>query len=171
MNKSKKVLITGIAGFIGFHVAQDELKKGNIIIGVDNLNNYYDKKIKISRLKILKKYKNFIFFKMSLLDDNFYKSLKKYYNNIEYIIHLAGQAGVRHSIKYPEEFWSQVADDVFWYKKPTKILNSKNPPFYKWYEDGITNTCFNAVDLHVKNGNGQKLAIIYDSPITNSKKK
>ena len=104
MNKSKKVLITGIAGFIGFHVAKDELKKGNMIIGVDNLNNYYDKKIKISRLKILKKYKNFIFFKMSLLDDNFYKSLKKYYNNIEYIIHLAGQAGVRHSIKYPEEF-------------------------------------------------------------------
>ena len=80
MNKSKKVLITGIAGFIGFHVAKDELKKGNMIIGVDNLNNYYDKKIKISRLKILKKYKNFIFFKMSLLDDNFYKSLKKYYN-------------------------------------------------------------------------------------------
>ena len=76
----------------------------------------------------------------------------------------------KNSIKYPEEFWSQVANDVFWYKKPTKILNSKNPPFYKWFEDGLTNTCYNAVDLHVKNGNGQKLAIIYDSPITNYQK-
>jgi len=70
-----------------------------------------------------------------------------------------------------ETFWSEVANDIFWYKKPSKILNSDNPPFYKWYEDGITNTCYNAVDLHVKNGNGEKTAIIYDSPITNSQKK
>ena len=75
------------------------------------------------------------------------------------------------SIKDPKVFWSEIADDIFWYKKPSKILNSNNPPFYKWYEDGITNTCYNAVDLHIKNGNGKKLAIIYDSPITNSKKK
>ncbi len=75
------------------------------------------------------------------------------------------------SIKNPQKFWSEISDDIFWYKKPTKVLNSINPPFYKWYEDGITNTCYNAIDLHVKNGNGKKLAIIYDSPITNSKKK
>jgi len=75
------------------------------------------------------------------------------------------------SLKDPKKFWSEVANDIFWYKKPTKILNSNNPPFYKWYEDGTTNTCYNAIDLHVKKGNGKKLAIIYDSPITNSKKK
>ncbi|HIF62194.1 MAG TPA: propionyl-CoA synthetase, partial [Candidatus Pelagibacter sp.] len=75
------------------------------------------------------------------------------------------------SIRDRETFWSEIAEDIFWYKKPTKILNSSNPPFYKWYEDGITNTCYNAVDLHVKNGNGKKVAIIYDSPITNSQKK
>ena len=75
------------------------------------------------------------------------------------------------SIKDPKAFWSEIADEIFWYKKPTKILNSNNPPFYKWYEDGKTNTCYNAVDLHVENGNGKKLAIIYDSPITNSQKK
>ena len=77
----------------------------------------------------------------------------------------------QNSLEDPKKFWSEVANDIFWYKKPTKILNSNSPPFYKWYEDGITNTCYNAVDLHVKNGNGEKLAIIYDSPITNSKKK
>ena len=75
------------------------------------------------------------------------------------------------SLRDKEAFWSEVANDTFWYKKPSKILNSDNPPFYKWYEDGITNTCYNAVDFHVKNGNGKKLAIIYDSPITNSQKK
>ena len=77
----------------------------------------------------------------------------------------------QRSIKDAKGFWSEVANDIFWYKKPTKILNSDNPPFYKWYQDGITNTCYNAVDLHVKNGNGEKIAIIYDSPITNSQKK
>jgi len=77
----------------------------------------------------------------------------------------------QRSIKDAKGFWSEVANDVFWYKKPTKILNSDNPPFYKWFQDGTTNTCYNAVDLHVKNGNGKKIAIIYDSPITNSQKK
>jgi len=77
----------------------------------------------------------------------------------------------QRSIKDAEGFWSEIANDVFWYKKPSKILNSDNPPFYKWFQDGITNTCYNAVDLHVKNGNGSKTAIIYDSPITNSQKK
>ncbi len=69
----------------------------------------------------------------------------------------------QRSIKDPEGFWSEVAKSIFWYKKPTKILNSSKPPFYKWFTDGTTNTCYNAVDLHVKNGNGKKIAIIYDS--------
>ena len=77
----------------------------------------------------------------------------------------------RKSTQNKEAFWSDVANEIFWFKKPKKILNSNNPPFYKWFEDGTTNTCYNAVDLHVKNGNGEKLAIIYDSPITNSQKK
>jgi len=81
------------------------------------------------------------------------------------------QAIYQRSIKDAGGFWSEVANDIFWYKKPTKILNSDNPPFYKWFQDGTTNTCYNAVDLHVKNGNGKKIAIIYDSPITNSQKK
>jgi len=73
------------------------------------------------------------------------------------------------SIKNKENFWEKVSDDIFWYKKPTKILNNENPPFYKWFEDGVTNTCYNALDLHVNKGLGEKLALIWDSPITNSK--
>mgnify|MGYP003303831370 CR=1 FL=1 len=72
----------------------------------------------------------------------------------------------QRSIKDAEGFWSEIAKDIFWYKKPSKILNSDNPPFYKWFEDGVTNTCYNALDVHIDNGRGEKTAIIYDSPIT-----
>ena len=67
-----------------------------------------------------------------------------------------------NSINNPEEFWGNVAEDIFWFKKPKKILNKSNPPFYRWYEDGTTNTCYNALDLHIDEGNGDKLALIYD---------
>ncbi len=76
-----------------------------------------------------------------------------------------------NSINKPEEFWGNVAEDIFWFKKPKKILNKSNPPFYRWYEDGTTNTCYNALDLHIDEGNGDKLALIYDSPITGNKAK
>jgi propionyl-CoA synthetase len=75
------------------------------------------------------------------------------------------------SIKNKEDFWKKVSDDIFWYEKPTKILNTENPPFYKWFEDGVTNTCYNALDHHVNSGRGERIAIIYDSPITDSQKK
>jgi len=75
------------------------------------------------------------------------------------------------SIKQKENFWKKVSDDVFWYQKPEKILNTENPPFYKWFEDGVTNTCYNALDFHVDNGLGDKVALIWDSAITNTKEK
>ena len=74
------------------------------------------------------------------------------------------------SIDNKEDFWKKLAEDIFWFKKPSKILNSSNPPFYRWFEDGTTNTCYNAIDHHINNGNGNKIAIIYDSPITGTKK-
>ena len=74
------------------------------------------------------------------------------------------------SINNPEKFWQEASNDIFWFKKPTKILNKSNPPFYKWFEDGVTNTCYNALDLHIDEGRGEKLALIYDSPITGNKK-
>ncbi len=100
----KKTLITGVAGFIGFYAAKYELEKGNFVIGVDNLNNYYDTKIKKDRLKILKKKKKFLFLKNDLVNYKFYNKLKKHYNDINSVIHLAGQAGVRYSIQNPETY-------------------------------------------------------------------
>ena len=75
------------------------------------------------------------------------------------------------SINNPEKFWQEAANDIFWFKKPTKILNKSNPPFYKWFEDGVTNTCYNALDFHIDQGKGNKTALIYDSPITGNKNK
>ena len=75
------------------------------------------------------------------------------------------------SVQNPEKFWQNVSEDIFWFKKPTKILNKSNPPFYKWFEDGVTNTCYNAIDIHIDQGKGDKTALIYDSPITNYKAK
>ncbi len=95
-------LITGAAGFIGFHISLELLKKNEKVIGVDNINNYYDKRIKYSRLKILKQFPKFKFFKIDLNNKiNFSKKINKYKNKIELIIHLAGQAGVRYSIFNP----------------------------------------------------------------------
>ena len=67
------------------------------------------------------------------------------------------------SLKNPEKFWQEASNDNFWFKKPTKILNKSNPPFYKWFEDGVTNTCYNALDIHIDQGKGKNTALIYDS--------
>ena len=98
-------LITGAAGFIGFHISLELLKKKENVIGIDNINNYYDRKIKYDRLKILKKYSKFKFFKIDLNNKKqLNKKIKIYKNKIEVIIHLAGQAGVRYSIVNPTTY-------------------------------------------------------------------
>ena len=73
--------------------------------------------------------------------------------------------------KNPLQFWDQQSNDIDWIRKPKKILDDENIPFYKWFPDGVLNTCFNAIDRHVIDGRGEQDAIIYDSPITNVKQK
>ncbi len=73
--------------------------------------------------------------------------------------------------KNPKTFWKEQSENIDWEKNPGKILDDDNKPFYKWYPDGSLNTCFNAIDRHVINGRGEQDAILYDSPVTNTKKK
>ena len=70
----------------------------------------------------------------------------------------------------PESFWMQAAEAIDWDRKPTRALDDSNAPFYEWFTDGMVNTCWNAVDRHVENGRGEQAAIIYDSPITHTKR-
>lgn len=101
---NKKVLITGSCGFIGFHLALKILNNSsNIVYGVDSLNSYYSIKLKKKRLSILKKKKNFIFFKEDLSNIKFCKKLFEEYN-FDYIFHIAGQAGVLYSLKNPKSY-------------------------------------------------------------------
>ncbi|MEE8625365.1 MAG: propionyl-CoA synthetase [Acidiferrobacterales bacterium] len=69
------------------------------------------------------------------------------------------------------KLWQQVADDIFWYRAPTELLDSSTPPFYRWFPDGITNACYNALDIHVEQGRGDQAALIYDSPVTQTKRR
>ena len=95
-----KILVTGSAGFIGYHACKSLLDVGHEIIGLDNLNNYYDVSLKNHRLSLLKNYKNFVFYKIDIQDE---KSIDNLFKNHKFnrVLHLAAQAGVRHSIKNP----------------------------------------------------------------------
>ena len=98
--KKTKILITGIAGFIGFHLAKKLEKKKFKIIGIDNLNDYYDVNLKKKRLKNLKKIS---FYKININNSkNLEKIFKKH--KPEIVINLAAQAGVRFSLKYPKKY-------------------------------------------------------------------
>ncbi|MCU0817314.1 MAG: propionate-CoA ligase PrpE [Cypionkella sp.] len=69
----------------------------------------------------------------------------------------------------PEGFWMDAAGAIDWVEKPTSALNSTRAPLYEWFTDGMVNTCWNAVDRHVKAGRGKQPAIIHDSPVTGTK--
>ncbi len=98
-----KILITGVAGFIGFNFAKYLLEKKYKIIGLDNLNDYYDVNLKKRRLKQLFKFSNFKFYKVDLIEK---KKIEKIFKNnqIDFIFNFAAQAGVRYSIDHPRKY-------------------------------------------------------------------
>ncbi len=107
-----KILITGVAGFIGFKFSEYLLNKNYSVCGVDNLNNYYDVKLKKKRLLELLKYKKFSFKKIDLKNaKNLENIFKK--NNFKYVFHFAAQAGVRYAIKAPRDYINSNIDGFF----------------------------------------------------------
>ena len=81
------------------------------------------------------------------------------------------QETFNYSLTNPEEFWSKAANDVVWIKKFNKVIHADEPPFYRWFKGGKINTCYNALDRHVDEGNGDRTALIYDSAMINTKTK
>jgi len=98
-----KVLVTGAAGFIGYHVSRYLCERGDTVIGIDNLNDYYDPSLKLARLDQLKSFAGFRFQKLDIVDrvglENLFSS-----EGFERVVHLAAQAGVRYSLENPQAY-------------------------------------------------------------------
>ena len=98
------ILLTGVAGFIGYHVAEALLARGDQVIGIDNLNSYYDVALKHARLKRLAERPGFGFREMDISDRAAMHALVREHKDIKRIVHLAAQAGVRHSLLDPYSY-------------------------------------------------------------------
>ena len=98
-----KVLITGVAGFIGFSVGDYLLKKGFFVLGIDNLDDYYSQKLKKKRLNLLKKNKKFLFHKIDITKISQLKKISK--TRFDFLFHFAAQPGVRYSLINPKKYY------------------------------------------------------------------
>jgi UDP-glucuronate 4-epimerase len=98
-----KILVTGSAGFIGFHLIQELLKRGDEVIGLDNFNDYYDPKLKEDRNAILEKLGGFTLIRGDILDT---KTVDEAVQGVDRVVHLAALAGVRYAFDHPDEYIS-----------------------------------------------------------------
>jgi len=99
-----KTVVTGAAGFIGFHVANSLLARGDAVVGVDNLNPYYDVSLKRARADALAAHGEFSFVEMDVSDRQQMRALTAAHQDAEVVVHLAAQAGVRHAFDHPEDY-------------------------------------------------------------------
>jgi UDP-glucuronate 4-epimerase len=107
------VLVTGVAGFIGFHVARALLERGEQVVGVDNMNDYYEVSLKEARLDVLRTFRFFSFYKSDIADRTAIDEVFDRHPEIDRAVHLAAQAGVRYSFVNPMAYvYSNVAGQV-----------------------------------------------------------
>lgn len=104
MTQSKPILVTGAAGFIGFHTALRLLQRGETVVGIDNLNDYYDVSLKKDRLQELSNFEHFTFIKQDISDKSGMETLWQDHGPFTRVVHLAAQAGVRYSLTNPYSY-------------------------------------------------------------------
>ncbi|VXD19066.1 Protein CapI [Marinoscillum sp. 108] len=103
LEKQTPILVTGTAGFIGFHLARRLLNEGYQVVGIDMVNDYYDLQLKEDRLKILEAFEGFTFYRFNLMDKpKVFECFEKH--GFQYAVNLAAQAGVRHSLTHPQDY-------------------------------------------------------------------
>src|SRR5271169_5603396 len=100
------ILVTGAAGFIGFHVAAALLRRGEAVVGVDSLNDYYDVRLKEARLAELRQLRGFVFEKVELAERGAFAAVLDRHPGVDRVVHLAAQAGVRYSLTNPHAYVS-----------------------------------------------------------------
>ena len=121
----KKVLVTGAAGFIGFHLCKKLLNENFYVIGVDNLNNYYSKTLKNKRNLELKKYKNYKFYKLDLKNKDITNFFKK--KRFDFVFHFAAQPGVRFSTTDPQKY---IDDNILAFSNVLEICKIIKPKIF-----------------------------------------
>jgi len=102
----KKILITGVSGFIGFSLARHFLKKNYYVYGIDNFDNYYSVNYKKKRIQLLKKYKNFLFKRIDIINKNYLEKFILKQKSFDVAYHFAAQPGVRYSLKNPRKYYN-----------------------------------------------------------------
>ena len=95
------IIVTGVAGFVGFHLATALLSRGDAVVGIDNLNAYYDPELKAARLERLARSRGFTFHRLDIADRDAIHGLCGQHRDVEVVVHLAAQAGVRYSLLDP----------------------------------------------------------------------
>ena len=131
------VLVTGAAGFIGYHVAEALLGQGRAVVGVDNLNAYYDVRLKEARLARLSRHKNFTIVRADIADRAAMADTVARHADIEGVVHLAAQAGVRHSLVDPYAYTHSNVDAYVGGRPrlrtaPTRRCRSTPPRRRRW---------------------------------------
>lgn len=104
MTSGRRIVVTGAAGFIGFHLSQFLLTRGDDVIGIDNLNSYYDVGLKQARLERLKRHAAFSFHLANICEQENIEGVISQYEGVSHIVHLAAQAGVRASLTRPVDY-------------------------------------------------------------------
>src|SRR5437588_9710470 len=119
-----RILVTGAAGFIGFHVAKRLLDDGNEVVGLDSVNHYYDVRLKEARLALLQRHANFDFVRATLVDP---EAMNLLFDRSEFerVIHLAAQAGVRYSLERPDAY---IASNVLGFLQVLEECRYKRVP-------------------------------------------
>src|SRR6266850_1680562 len=127
-----RILVTGAAGFIGFHVARRLLADGHDVVGLDSVNHYYDVRIKEARLALLQEHRGFEFVRVALADPEAMDQLFDR-SNFDRVIHLAAQAGVRYSLERPDAYiasnvlgFLQVLEECRYRKVPHLVYASSS---------------------------------------------